>query len=203
MPDYRGGAYGMSGQAAEAINTINKGEASYQKNRELRQKIAQNGVNAAMVGIVGGIKANESRKLENSQNRDVMAKAIANAKRGAGVRSDGTRGGETNTGGGPNPATADLGGQYPLSQMDMDNAVKKGANIALDRQSTNETAEYAPAGRHNYMTGPGMEEMAKQAQLLGQDINVAKSGMVQGGMQNSLAPYTPEEEARMKFGPGY
>ena len=203
MADYRGGAYGLSGAAAEAVNNINKGETPFQKNRELRQRAIGAGVNAALVGVAGAVKGQVSRDEENDKNRGVMQKAIANAKRSAGTRSDGTRGGESNTGGGPDPSTTNLGGSYPLNNADMDNAVRKGAGVALDRQATNDQAEYAPAGRHNYMTGPGMEEMVKQANVLGQDINTAKAAQVQGGMQNSLSPYTPEEEARMKFGPGY
>lgn len=207
MADYRGGNYGMSGEAAQAINNINKGDTPYQRKRALIQKAAVTGLTAGITGMAGFIKGQESKREElegkrNTMKGAIMSAAIANAKKGAAKQSAldaesskyARQFEQENREADPEYAAVRSGKGLPSSDKTGDNPsypagsrtwdASQGAKDALSELDAKDSAMESPVvgtdGQHMWSNEEAFDAANKEAAVNGQDINTARRLM--GGL---------------------
>lgn len=200
----------LSPQAAEAIKAIRSGQTKKQFNRDLLQKSFLIGSEAFLQGAAGTVKGQLANAKENEQKRAVMQRAIANAKQSAGIRADGTHGGESLSGPKDQVGAA---GYSPDHNWQMNAAVAQGRGngVAVDQtgmpewnnmtgdkpnkfiqgigkegianDDNNAAAASAPVtwGGKPYYTAAGLDDATQNAAIEGQDENTGQSLMKQYG----------------------
>ena len=198
MADFRGGGYGMSPEAANAVKNINNGDTPYQRKRTLRNKAIMGGISAAGTLLSGAVKAHESEKQENAQKAALMKQAIANATKARDTEASGyARQYEQESRmadpeyralmasqGLPTSGREFAQGQDPNEPPDYRSMAKAGL-ADIDAQAN---AGLAPVigrdGQPVWATGEAFDEANTESEMHGRDINTAKRFMG-GGLGGS------------------
>lgn len=190
-----------------AISAIRNGETRGQQNRNLREKIAFTGAQAAMTGISGYLQGRESDQLqEENKNRAKMGNAIQSqtqerdrllqAPDDYKSNDDGSTGPEWLRTGKvehgkdwfPGEPKQDQGPVDLSLPGDHDPFVQDAAKRAREQQGSNVAAAGASIG--GYRTVQGLDDADHQSDVLAADMstgkNLMKAGKMMTGGDNEL-----------------
>ncbi len=184
---YRAGDSGPSPYMQQLIKDIKEGRTPGQQRRAFNDKVLMGGVQAGLMGMVGGGNA-----LTSYWHDQDIRKRTAEQKDAANMKAASAAGGaRMMTHDDPYDAQGpelDAAKNLPSYMKQMDSSVLAGN--ALADQKLNASAENVPMG--GYTTPNGRATHQDDADRLARDIDTSNQMMQTGGMMNSL-PRNPSK----------